>query len=1039
MNYCFSEEIFMKMEELIQYINDHEVSSFHFLEIAREFINDTDVLKVAVRRNSVLFSYLSDEHRNDPELFKIAIEHNYQVWFNPVRYALPSALTKDNIDLIISKELYDESVYLLDHKYYVLHAIKNNKVGFFKISERLKQDPFVVHVAWIFQPELLSYYDHKFITDTMNQYIISHQIEVNSSTIRDVVLSDSDVVKKVLSLFPDMYLELADHHKSNFENIKTILENDGNYFNLIPLEYVTDECIMISIMNGYQFSYEHFDIMNLFFTKMLNENPDFVYDLFVSTSDTKLQLFLMSIIIKSKVERTIEVNDTITFIIQEYTKTFQQNEINETYISSLMKQILNGEVWVCNLDCIHSMQELLYVSHFGNLFMNTVSGNNNDIRLQPIILSNLSFDIYTKTNLKQYRDIKRILLDMGMDDFSASEIAITTYSVLGFSRAKELLSGKYGDITIDQLCRLFTDINCSHVMFEPDGGKYKPIINETLINLLFGSNYKVMNTPIRNYLNGFCEMEQYILHEIEVIQNNCEFTQDEKIKKTNEVSKNFKNYCFNVRDFIANINFIFHKWNDIEEEFLKKQSVSKLKIKLNVAQVNEIVTLIKSSNKNTFIRGLFTEKEQLRASRIPDFELRDYPLVISDVFDYVGIQTQYTVNPKMAPLRAVELSRMMEGVTSLKIPDVSLNYGEYRIKVFHPQDRNLISGGYRTGCCFRPKGDADNYGQNHSLLAYCCSSEYASGIEIKDYEGKTLMFSPILRNGNVLVIYSFESIGLTEKEQQISNDLLYSWASEVIRVSQKEENDNSIIAVVISDLKPLLDFSRSQGILPKDKKFKVYDPEHKYKRMYYELDKLNQYVLAFSENKTFDDIKYDKEVIKSYHYPTQVTDIKSVVVNDHQLEIIHKIRSNKEKIIELAKKRKKLLKLKKEEIAFDLLKLIYQIRKENLSFQKKLYRMNENTKRDIFSDYIYGIEIANHICDQLNVSRKAEMYHFKQIIYSNGWYIGVTRDHKIYGDCINHFESDFIHAIIDLKNQNKFMQDDEYPKLVLSKHEDFNI
>lgn len=1029
----------MKKEELIQYINDHEVSSFHFLEIAREFINDTDVLKVAVRRNSVLFSYLSDEHRNDPELFKIAIEHNYQVWFNPVRYALPSALTKDNIDLIISKELYDESVYLLDHKYYVLHAIKNNKVGFFKISERLKQDPFVVHVAWIFQPELLSYYDHKFITDTMNQYIISHQIEVNSSTIRDVVLSDSDVVKKVLSLFPDMYLELADHHKSNFENIKTVLENDGNYFNLIPLEYVTDECIMISIMNGYQFSYEHFDIMNLFFTKMLNENPDFVYDLFVSTSDTKLQLFLMSIIIKSKINRTLEVDDTIHLIVQQYFVKYQMDEISETYISSFMNQILNGEIWACNLESIHSMQELLYVSCFGDLFMNTVSSSSNGARLQPMALSNLSFDIYTKTNLKQYRDIKRILLGMGMDDYSASEIAITAYSVLGFSRAKELLSGKYGEINIDQLSHLFTDIDCSHVMFEPDGGKYRPIINETLINLLFGSNYKVMNTPIRNYLNGFCEMEQYILHEIERIQNDFEFTHDEKIKKTNEVYKNFKNYCFNVRDFIVNINFIFHKWVYIEEEFFKKQSVSKLKIKLNVAQVNEIVSLLKASHKNTFVKGLFTEKEQLRASRIPNFELRDYPLVISDVFDYVGIQTQYTVNPKLAPLRAVELSRMMEGVNSLKIPNVCLKHGTYHIQVFHPQDRNLISGGYRTGCCFRPKGDADNYGQNYSLLAYCCSSEYASGIEIKNYEGKTLMFSPILRNGNVLVIYSFESIGLTEKEQQVSNDLLYSWASEVIRISQQEEKDDGIIAVVMSDLKPLLDFSRTQGVLPLDKKFKVYDPDKKYKKMYYELDKLNQYILAFSKDKTFDDIQYDQEVIKSYHYPTQVTNIKTVAVSDHQLEIIHKIRSNKEKIVKLVQKRKKLLKLKKEEIAFDLLKLIYQIRKENLSFQKKLYRMSENSRRDIFSDYVYGIEMANHICDQLNVSRKAEIYNFKHIIYSNGWYLGVTDGQKIYGDCLKHFESDFIRALMELENQYNFSSNDDNPKFVLSKYDDFNI
>lgn len=1024
----------MKKEELIQYINDHEISSFRFFEIAREFANDIEVLKVAIRRNSVIFSYLSDEFRNDPELFQMAIEGKFEVWFNPVRYALPEALTKNNIDLIVSKKLYDESVYLLDHQYYVLHAITNKKISFHKISERLKQNPFVVHVAWIFQSKLFSSYDYSFITDAMNQYVTDHQIEINPSTIRSVVLSDHVVVKQVLSLFPKIYLELSDHEKMNTENIHIVLSNDGNYLNLIPLEYINDDFIELAISNGYQFSYSRFKIMKLFFSKKIHENVSYVFDLFIHTSDTRLQLFLMSVIAKSKVERTVEVDDTIYFIIQQYRERYQLEGIEEKYIFSFMEQILNGEIWACNLDFIHCIQELLYVTHFGDLFMNTVSRDSGDTRLEPMSLSHLSFDIYTKTNSKQYKHIKQILLDMGMDDYSASEIAITSYSVLGFSRTKELLNGKYGDININQLCHLFGDIDCSDVVFEPDGGKYKPIVNEALIHLLFGSNYKVINTPIRNYLNGFCEMEQYILHEIETIQCDNGLTHDEKNKKIDVVNEKFKSYCSNVRDFIANINFIFHHWDHIEEEFLKKQIGSKLKLKLNIIQINEIVEFIKNSNRNTFVQGFLSEKEQLRVNRIPEYELRDYPLVMSDVFDYVGIQTQYTVNPKLAPARAVELSRMMEPIISLKIPNANLNFGTYYIKIFHPQDRNLISGGYRTGCCFRPKGDADNYGQNYSLLAYCCSSEYASGIEIRDHEGKTLMFSPILRNGNVLVIYSFESIGITEKEQQISNDLLYSWAEEVIKVSQQEEHEDGLIAVVMSDLKPTLDITRSKNILPQDKKFKFYDPDHKFDRMYFELDKLNQYVLAFSKDKTFDDIQYNKEVMKNYHYPTQLSDVKTVSVSDHQLELIDKIRSNKEKIVSLAKKRKKLLKLKKEEIAFDLSKLIYQIRKENLLFQKKLYLMNENSKIDIFSDYIYGVEIANHICDQLKISRKAETYHFKQIIYSSGWYVGITSDKILYGDCLNNFEAQFIEVLNTIKKYYELELKSDHTNFVVSKN-----
>lgn len=335
---------------------------------------------------------------------------------------------------------------------------------------------------------------------------------------------------------------------------------------------------------------------------------------------------------------------------------------------------------------------------------------------------------------------------MGLGDFEASNIGLKGYSTLGFARMQELLSGKYGPINSDKLSHLFSNLNCANVVFEPDGKNFKPMINEQLINLLFGANFKVVNTPIRNFLNGFGEMEEYIKKETEKIKANQDLSEDDKRQRVDELNTSYTAYCFNVTEFISNFEFIFNNWDVIEEEFLKKQSVSKLKIKLNISQVNEIVTSLKTVQKTIRTKKGFSNKQQTRYKRIPHYEPRDYPLVESDVFDYVGIQTQYTTNPEQAPERAVQLSRMMENKTTKKIPNVNLDYGTYNIKIFNPQDRNLISGGYRSGCCFRPNGNADNFGSNNSLLTYCCATEYGSGIEIRDNKGKTLMFSPVLRN-----------------------------------------------------------------------------------------------------------------------------------------------------------------------------------------------------------------------------------------------------------------------------------------------------
>ena len=1001
---------------------EHEViRRFTIKEKFPQYLADKEIMMYFIQTKDVdIYQDLSEELRNDPEVLKAVIEHTRSTTGSQIEYALPGAITNETIDLMISNNIYPNTPNLLNNKYYVLRAIERKPQILEKVSDELKKDADIQRLSLVFNPDFLNTIGANSLTEYMMSYAKEYGLEINENNIIEIILSDEQFIKRILSSSPKVYTLLSEERKKDIDNINIILSSNGNNLVYVPNDFITDDMIEMALRNGYSLSYKHYQLMIPFFKKKVQEQPSSIFNYFINLNDIEMNLLLLQTFAMENIPLIPEVEEKMNKIIESYIKKFKNAGIEEQYINNLVQKIKNGDVCALNLLCIADSQgfeDVMYAANLGNLFPDEETRQKYPMRLRPFFSSSASFDMYTKTNTKQYKKIKQQILDMGLGDFDASDIALMGYSSIGFARMQELLSGKYGPIDADKLAHLFSGLDCGKVIFEPDGKTFKPIINEQLINLLFGSNYKVGNTPIRNFLNGFGEMEEYIKKEIEKIQSNTDLSEEDKEQRINELNSSFNKYCSSVRDFIKNFNFIFNNWDIIEEEFLKKQSVSKLKIKLNITQVNEIaanIQEVRKTIKTKKARKGFSEKQQSRYRRIPGYEPRDYPLIQSDVFDYVGIQNQYTANPQQAPARAVQLSRMMENKTTKKIPNVNLDYGSYNIKIFNPQDRNLISGGYRSGCCFRPNGNADNSGKNNSLLTYCCATEYGSGIEIKDSNGKTLMFSPVLRNGNVLMIHSFETIGLTEHEKDVANALLYAWAEEVIKVSQQEEQEQGIVAVTMTDLHPEFDTSKAKAVLTGDKQFRIYNPNHDFDEMYNNLAGNNHHVLAFAPNKNMRDIVYDQVVQKSYQYPNLI-DIKTVSVSPEQLEVIGQIRDNKNKIIALANKRKEYLQEKQQEQAFEMIKAISELRKINLILQRNLYAMNPNAKKDILSDYIDGVEMANQVCDELKITRKAETHGFSQIFYSEGWYLGIGQDGKLYGDCIKGFEPQFMSALADIK------------------------
>lgn len=971
--------------------------------------NKEVVIYYLENRSSSIYEKLSEEFRKDSEILKAALEYSGS-FENPIKYALPEAITDEVIDLVVSKlDAKDIPEFLLNNKLFVLKYLgKANIMD--RLPETLKNDLEVIYMFLINHSGFFSRYSDNILTESMIDFARDNNLEIHEDNIKEIILSDNDLVKKFILIDPYIYGKLSDSGKANAENIYALLSVDGGNLSSVPNKYITNDMIEYALKNGYTLFCKHFDILYNYFNEKIKEQPQYVFDLFLHTFDEDLQLVLLQVIIQSKVAHPGEVVGKIDYILAYYIGKFKDMGYDKKYIIQFLNGVKSGEICALNLEEVMNFGDLLYAINFGNLFPDEASHKKSPMRLRPMLFSRISLDMLMKINKKQYKNIKQKLLDMGIDDFNASEISLKAYSVLGFQRTRELLDGKYGPVNLDKLTHLFKDLDCSEVFFEPNGNKYRPIINELFVNMLFGENYRVLNTPIRNYLSDFKELEDHIRKEIES-QDNGDLTQDEINKKIEEAKSS---YADSIRSFISNITLIFHKWDVIEEEFLKKQSLSSLKIKLNIAQINAIIDSIKDIDGKIAYRSSLSENYKKRFNRIPGYEKRDYPLVESDVFDYVGRENQFVSNPSKAPARAVTLSRMMENIKTKKIPNVNIDYGDYSIKVFNPQDRNLISAGFRSGCCFRPNANADNNGENNSLLTYCCATEYGSGIEIRDYQGKTLMFSPLLRNGNVLMIHSFESIGLTEAEKKIANDLLYAWSDEVIKVSRQEENEEGLVAVVMTDLHAKMDASRIKATLPNDKMFRFYNPENKFDGMYTNLSGQKHYVLAFAENKGLKDIVYNQEVKKSYEYPELNVDVKTVLVSEEQLGIINQIKQNQNTIINLANKRKALIKKQQPEQAFELLKEINLLRKQYLLFLKELYMLNGNVKRDILSDYMEGIAVMNQVCDELKIERCAE-YRFKQIFYAPGFYLGITVDNKLYGNCIRGVESQFFEAVSKIR------------------------
>ena len=699
---------------------------------------------------------------------------------------------------------------------------------------------------------------------------------------------------------------------------------------------------------------------------MLKNNPSSFWQEFNNLPENfKIELDYLQVIYASRVNIPKECGAKYQSIIKKIDSLIQCKDISVDEKRELIVKSLNGERNPYNFLNIKSRNHYLFVLNFGDIPKELCS-----------FVNRLSMDILNYMNSKHLRIFVGILMEKGFDYVDSVKLAFQVYNVLGFFKGRDFLQDKYGEVSKGKLKSIFGSIDLSEIIY--DLNTKEPILNDTVINLMLGESFHVKGSPIKKYLKG---------------------EEDE-----------------NTKFFLENLNLIYSNWDLINREYIRRSNLESLNLRLNIGQIKAILTNIIDMNRDIKRKDSFRGRKKIRYEKIPGFEIRDLPILESDLFDYVGTVNKYVVDPRNAPKRAVELSRMMEGKTSKKFPEVSINEGKNKLFTFHPQDRDIISAGFRTGNCFVPNGSADGFGVGAGLLEYSIATPYGGGIEIRDKVGKTIAFAPILRNGNVLFIHSIEGIKLTSEEKKIITLFIKTYADEVIRESHEKEGDKGIVAVVCAE-EYNVDTKAYIDTLDDEEKFHVYDPSGRYKDIYGNFNSTNG-VIAYKDGCNKESIKLDEEV--SYDYAYSLSELennhKIIEFTLEEMVIIKDLDEAKRQVSEIASTRMILLKNHQNVLAMELLREISKIKSIAMGRYQELF--NTSLSRvDSYQEFSSAYQAIKSIYEETGSEVDFDIYSMKRIYYSDNWFVAVSFTDELYYECISGAEYQFLTVLEDVKKQ----------------------
>ena len=118
----------MTKEELIKYVETNSLNTYQYKGLPPNLKSDKELIFLILKQNPTIYSELNDNFRNNPEILNIALQDK-TIFDNPVRYALPGALTEENINLALEGRkiaTYEFSETMLSSKEFILKYLEKN-------------------------------------------------------------------------------------------------------------------------------------------------------------------------------------------------------------------------------------------------------------------------------------------------------------------------------------------------------------------------------------------------------------------------------------------------------------------------------------------------------------------------------------------------------------------------------------------------------------------------------------------------------------------------------------------------------------------------------------------------------------------------------------------------------------------------------------------------------------------------------------------------------------------------------------------------
>ena len=242
------------------------------------------------------------------------------------------------------------------------------------------------------------------------------------------------------------------------------------------------------------------NIIDSFIQKNLKDSKDILMDRFENLlEDTSyINLIEMQTIIF-----TIEDDKAEKLIEMFFKKVWNFENIERKYIKSM---IFNFKKLNEKTDELYKLTKL---SDFS--IINYLNTSNIDKNIGKMLSNSITIEQYQKVNIKKLNNINKLLNKLYNNSLTISDdkdiiiLSYKLYFIFGYENSIELISGKFGHISFNELYKMIDKCVVKNTNFEMTNKNYEPVLNQDFLNFIIG-NKKDSSTTIKKIISGELEI-----------------------------------------------------------------------------------------------------------------------------------------------------------------------------------------------------------------------------------------------------------------------------------------------------------------------------------------------------------------------------------------------------------------------------------------------------------------------------------------------------------------------------------------------------